>query len=240
MKRSKKILIGILAIGLIAAVSIGGTLAFLTDSEKAINTFTVGDLDITLDEPNWNDDDDGKDMTPGDTFVKDPTVTAVEHDSYMRVVMTVKDNDGNIITDKTRLGKILDMVRYDSTYNAASTPATQNIKEDSKYSLAELETYPTVNTDFTLNETKSTDGTYYYNYNKILKENDKTVLFTNVVVPTDYTPKDIETVGQFKIEVYAQAIQKDNFANADEAFAALDDEIANGTIQFNYDSTGKN
>ena len=237
MKKSKKVIIGVLATGLVAAVSIGGTLAFLTDSEKQTNTFTVGDLDISLSEPNWNDTTDGKDMTPGNTLVKDPTVAEVVNDSYMRVVMTVKDSDGNKITDTNRLNKILAMVRYDSTYNKDETPVTDNLKEDSKYSLSELATYPTANPNFTLNTTKSTAGEYYYEYNSVFTEGDEAVLFTNVVVPTDYNQTDLEFIGQFKIEVYAQAIQTDNFTNSADAFTALDAEIANGTIQENYGTT---
>lgn len=237
MKKSKKIIIGVLATGLVAAVSIGGTLAFLTDSEKQTNTFTVGDLDISLSEPNWNDTTDGKDMTPGNTFVKDPTVAEVVNDSYMRVVMTVKDSDGNKITDTNRLDKILAMVRYDSTYNKDETPVTDNLKEDSKYSLNDLEAYSNINPSFTLNTTKSTLGEYYYEYNSVFTEGDEAVLFTNVVVPTDYNQTDLELIGQFKIEVYAQAIQADNFTNSADAFAALDAEIANGTIQENYGTT---
>ena len=77
MKKSKKIITGIAAITLVAALGIGGTLAYLTDSEKVTNTFSVADLDITLTEPEWDDTTDGKDMEPGDTVKKDPTVNAV-------------------------------------------------------------------------------------------------------------------------------------------------------------------
>lgn len=90
MKKSKKIITGIAAITLVAALGIGGTLAYLTDSEKVTNTFSVADLDITLTEPEWDDTTDGKDMEPGDTVKKDPTVNAVKGDSYVRVIMTLR------------------------------------------------------------------------------------------------------------------------------------------------------
>ena len=66
---SKKIIIGALLICLVAALGIGGTLAYLTDSEQITNRFSMGDLDITLDEPSWDDDGDGdgdKDNEDGD------------------------------------------------------------------------------------------------------------------------------------------------------------------------------
>lgn len=260
MKKSKKVTIGILIVALLASLSIGGTLAYLTDTERATNTFSISDLDIKLDEPNWNDGD-GDDLTPGDTLEKDPTVTAVINNSYMRVVMRVKDNAptipnpeyisdeetpevdkeianpdyGKVITDQTRLDKILPMIRYDSTYNVDGNPITSNLKEGEKYSLTQIQDYPTVNeSKFTLDNEKSANGEYYYNYNGILKENDKVVLFTNIVVPTEYNKNDLQVIGKFQIEVYAQAIQSDNFENSDDAFAALDREITNGTVQEGY------
>ena len=276
----KKLTISILSISLICALTIGGTLAFLTDSEKVTNTFTIGDLDISIDEPNWDDgtpDDpttpdtdestpgDGDDMTPGDTKVKDPTIIADVNNSYMRVIMTVIDNEktianpeyvdakttpnveptipnpnyGKAITDKARLDLILDTIYYDDTYNVSANPATQKLVEGNKYDLKTLADYPTVNGDFTLNTDKSTDGTYYYNYNKIFNQGDKVVLFTNIVIPTDWNQSQLDVMGKYQIEVYAQAIQSDNFANADEAFAALDAEIEAGTIQFNYATVGE-
>lgn len=276
----KKLTIGILSIGLICALTIGGTLAFLTDSEKVTNTFTIGDLDISIDEPNWDDgtpDDltttdtdestpgDGDDMTPGETKVKDPTIIADVNNSYMRVIMTVIDNEktianpdyvdatttpnveptipnpnyGKAITDKARLDLILDTVYYDDTYDVSANPATRNLVEGNKYDLKTLENYPTVNGDFTLNADKSTDGIYYYNYNKIFNQGDKVVLFTNIVIPTDWNTTQLDVMGKYQIEVYAQAIQSDNFANADEAFAALDAEIEAGTVQFNYATVGE-
>lgn len=276
----RKLTIGILSICIICALAIGGTLAFLTDSEKVTNTFSIGDLDITIDEPHWNDegtpDDpetpdtdestpgDGEDMTPGDTKVKDPTVTAVVNNGYMRVIMTVIDNEptipnpdyvddattpdveptvanpnyGKAITDQDRLDLIFDTIYYDSTYNVNSDPATTAIVPGEKYALADLEAYPTVNPSFTADTDKSTAGTYYYNYNEIFNEGDKAVLFTNVVIPTDWNQTQMNVMGKYKIEVYAQAIQSDNFANAEEAFAALDAEIEAGTVQFNYATVG--
>ncbi len=272
MKKSKKIAIGVLTISLVAATAIGGTLAFLTDSEKVTNTFDITDLDIKIEEPNW-DPEEGKELTPGDTLYKDPTVTAVENNSYMRVIVKVIDNNEpetipnpdydavtnpdaeptianpkyhQVITDTERLNLILPMIRYDSTYNAAETPVTSGILSDKKYSLVELNAtgaddqllYPTVNTNFTQDTARSNGGTYYYNYNNVLNEGENAVLFTNIVVPVDYSQEQIDKIGKFQVEVYAQAIQAKNFDSAEEAFAALDTEIANGTIQSDYGVVG--
>lgn len=233
-KNRKKLIAGALSICLVAAVAIGGTMAYLTDSEKVTNTFSVGDLDITLTEPEWDDETDGKDLVPGDTEKKDPTITAVEHDSYMRVIMEIQDKEGNAITDKDRLDLILKTIRY-------ASPA---LSEDSSYSLNDLNTVPTVNSDFTLVADKSSSdtnvtGVYYYNYNDVLKEKATATLFTNIVIPTDWNQTQLQKLGEYKIVIQAQAIQTDNFKDAAAAFTALDTEITNGTIQEDYATTGQ-
>lgn len=80
----KKIITTITVLALIICFTIGGTLAWLMDKTDPVqNTFTSGDVDITLTEkPNTNitDDDETNDswsaqMIPGNTYAKDPKVT---------------------------------------------------------------------------------------------------------------------------------------------------------------------
>lgn len=80
----KKIITTITMLALIICFTIGGTLAWLMDKTDPVqNTFTSGDVDITLTEtPNTNiqDDDETNDswsaqMIPGNTYAKDPKVT---------------------------------------------------------------------------------------------------------------------------------------------------------------------
>lgn len=232
-KNRKKLIAGALSICLIGALAIGGTMAYLTDSEKVTNTFSVGDLDITLTEPKWNDEEDGKDLVPGDTEEKDPTITAVEHDSYMRVIMEIQDKAGNAITDKERLDLIMQTIRY-------ADPA---LAEDASFALADITALPTVNPAFTLVAGKSSSdatptGVYYYNYNHVLEEGANATLFTNVVIPTDWNQTELKKLGEYQIVISAQAIQVDNFADANAAFDALDAEITAGTIQENYATVG--
>ena len=42
------------AVVLALVLCIGGVLAYFSDSEKATNTFTVGNISIQLTEANWN------------------------------------------------------------------------------------------------------------------------------------------------------------------------------------------
>ena len=71
----KKSLALVLALAMIVVCVVGGTLAWLTDKTAPVtNTFTYGDIDITLAE---SEDLDLK-MIPGYTITKDPTVTVVK------------------------------------------------------------------------------------------------------------------------------------------------------------------
>lgn len=65
----KKSLLLALCIALCAAISLGGTLAFLSDSEEAVNVMTVGKVDIVLNEyqrggKDENDDGIGDELVP--------------------------------------------------------------------------------------------------------------------------------------------------------------------------------
>lgn len=71
----KKILVSAVAAALVLCCAIGGTLAWLTaQTNPVINTFTVGNVDLTLTEttgPTYK-------MVPGCTIKKDPTVTVTK------------------------------------------------------------------------------------------------------------------------------------------------------------------
>lgn len=60
----KKAIAVISAAGLAGVLAVGGTLAYLTNTQSATNTFTVGDVKVAIDEPNFpstNQNDDNKD-----------------------------------------------------------------------------------------------------------------------------------------------------------------------------------
>lgn len=67
-----------LALVLVFAVAVGGVVAWLTDKTGSVkNTFTVGDIDITLEETGTVAGEKSYKMIPGTTLGKDPTVTVV-------------------------------------------------------------------------------------------------------------------------------------------------------------------
>lgn len=86
---SRKALVVLSLMMVLAVAAVGGTIAWLTDkTAPVVNTFTVGNIDITLKETTT----DYK-MVPGNTINKDPKVT-VEGGSEA-CWLFVKINEGN-------------------------------------------------------------------------------------------------------------------------------------------------
>lgn len=112
MKKSKVLLTLLCAVALVAT-SVFGTLAYLTSTDEVKNTFTVGNVAITLDELDVDNDDNKGDnktytvngvnvirdkanaykLMPGHEYDKDPTVTVLKdsESSYVRMLMTVRN-----------------------------------------------------------------------------------------------------------------------------------------------------
>ena len=92
----KKTLALVLALTLLVAGVVGGTLAWLTDQTAEVkNTFTVGDINIDLTETTT----DYK-MVPGNTIAKDPTVTVKANSEacWLFVKVTESTNLKDFIT----------------------------------------------------------------------------------------------------------------------------------------------
>ena len=100
----KKKIVAMCATVAIAAVAVGGTLAYFTDTDKAPNTMVVGNLDITLTEKNAAGEEfDEGDYTvmPGKANLIDKQIwTTLEEgsvDAYVRniVLFEVNGNDAD-------------------------------------------------------------------------------------------------------------------------------------------------
>lgn len=86
----KSLLMMMITICLIAVVGVGATLAYLTDtSEELVNTFTVGKVEISIDEPSFADDGRVDGILPGQVIPKDPTVTVSTDSADAYVFMSV-------------------------------------------------------------------------------------------------------------------------------------------------------
>ena len=110
----KKAIIAVVALVLVLCCAMGGTLAWLVDSTTEVkNTFTYGDINISLWEHELNDDgltlstdvftgaeQTGFKMIPGNKIEKDPTVTvkADSEASWLFVKVVESDNFDDFMT----------------------------------------------------------------------------------------------------------------------------------------------
>ena len=98
MKKKTKALMLVLCAVLLVTASVLGTMAYLTSTEKVVNTFTVGKVAITLDEAQVKEDgtpvadaarvkENAYHLLPGHGYTKDPTVhvQANSEDSFIFV-----------------------------------------------------------------------------------------------------------------------------------------------------------
>lgn len=98
---SKKTMLMAVAATLVTSGVASGTLAWLIDrTPEVTNTFTYGDINITLEETDNNIDQDGNpntneyNMTPGGVITKDPRVTVLANseESWVFVKLAKSDN----------------------------------------------------------------------------------------------------------------------------------------------------
>lgn len=106
MKIKSKALLAALCAVLLVGATMFGTLAWLADTtDTVVNTFTVGDIDISLEEtPNTDTDDDDENDTwtaqliPSKVYAKDPVVT-VEDTTLVDCYLFVKFEEPEDVED---------------------------------------------------------------------------------------------------------------------------------------------
>lgn len=94
MKTARKVLLVVLCAALLVGASVAGTLAYLSKTtEKITNTFTIGNIDLTLTETK----PDGKSakLIPGTTIDKDPKVTVTANSEKCYVFVKVEESAPN-------------------------------------------------------------------------------------------------------------------------------------------------
>ena len=195
----KKILALTLVFALALALGIGGTVAWLTDkTDPVVNTFTVGDINITLAETGTTNNAKNYTFVPGDTLAKDPkvTVTAGSEDCYLFVKVEEANNTATGLT-----GKVINW-----SVDAGTDPASTwvPVPEHDGYW---YRTVPAVAANTTEENLPSFD---------VLKDNQVTV--------NEKVTKDMVTGLTAKkptIAVTAAAVQKDNVNTVADAWDKL-------------------
>ena len=248
--KKKTILVAAIAVMLVAALVVGGTLAYFTDTKSAKNTFTVGNVDIELlesslhrenagiangatsDSELWSDVEKlGSNNTSpykaGDTFYTDDQIKA---NAREYTCDNVKLNPGEYYHKMpyvVNTGKNDAYIRIRVMIPADLDTAILN---SSMYTTTALN-----NKEFTkaYDNTGAVvrDGVKYnvYTFTRIapLKAGEMTYwnVWGTIHMDTTATNEQIAQLlpnGTFNVLVEADAIQADGFANATAAFASFD------------------
>ncbi len=225
-KRNKVALLSMSAVLLVAA-SVMGTMAYLTDKDSVENTFTVGKVQLTLDEFDYDYDTDTNPgdsfelngekrdksnvyhLLPGMSYKKDPTVTVLDNseDAYVRMMVEVEGLDK------------LKEVFKDSKYYAGDVFLLQTLTPDWN---DEAWPYYAFHSD---------TNTYEFRYKEVVSggsdedtpDNRLEPLFALITVPgEDVTNDNIKNLEEVSIKVTAHAIQAAGFEDSDTAWAAFD------------------
>lgn len=231
-KRSlrKALLMTCCAVALVA-ISVGATLAYLTDNAAVTNTFTVGQVGISLSETKV--DENGKaienaarvtsneyHLVPGQTYTKDPTVTldAKSESSYIRMLVTVEDYADLLAACKKHEGEV--DPTYHNPYFVGDTVLLQNFTdwtEASKWDFYGV----TFRRD-------NVAATYEFRYETAVANAGDTSLaleplFTKITLPGWMDNADLLSLEDLEINVVAHAIQAAGFEdNVDGAWTAFE------------------
>lgn len=104
----------VIAIAAVCVLVIGASFAYFVDHSKVTNSFTVGDIEVEVSEPNWNPEE-GKDITPNKVIKKDPLVTNTGvNDAYAFVSVKVPKANVTTVTANGALNekKVQDLFTY--------------------------------------------------------------------------------------------------------------------------------
>ena len=217
--RSRKLIILFVLLALIIGGTIGGTLAWLmAETDPLVNTFTVGDITLSLSEPNFPESKTMK-FLPGQSFTKDPTVTVTAGSvpCYVRAFMVIWWDES-----------------ADPLFDAEDSDSWFGLPNDYKWTVSGL--YD--NTGDTDNDGKGEvlGIVMEYRYPEIVDASNANQvlqpLFSSINVPGHLSTEQYRSLNNFKLTILAQAVQSDGFSDvkdsdgnvtqsaADVAFAA--------------------
>lgn len=239
--RTTKILTLLLCILLITLVSVLGTLAYLTDEESLTNTFTVGLVEIKVDETDTDEDgnilydedhcpaegctadqilrtEDGNQyhLIPGMRYLKDPTLTvkAGSADSYIRLILKVTHCDAvDAIIANHNLTDYADL--FDGWHH--DVWIYQGFTKENDEISFEFRYHQSVD-GYTL-ETDA-DG----NETKLEQDEKLEPLFTHIIVPSEVTNEELKALANVELIITGHAIQTVGFE--DDAETGISAEAA--------------
>lgn len=198
--------------GLVGALAVGGTSAYLTDWGDATNTFTVGKVDIDLDEPNWKPQEHDK-IQPSEEMKKDPTVTNVGANTaytFIEVSIPIK----NVTT-----------VQPDGTRNAKAQTEMFSFTADKNWTKLS-------------NKQIGSDMVYLYVYNNPIAAKEKTTPLFNTITMANIIEGELD-LQELNVGVRAYGIQALNTDDNGASYVQKATAAWNKLATQNKDQAGK-
>ena len=239
MKTKSKALLLTLCAVLLVAASVLGTMAYLTSTDTVTNTFTVGKVEIKLDETDVTNPNGPRvkansyKLMPGTTYTKDPTVTVLKgsEDSYVRMKVTF-NNASKLMAMLPSAGNFEDYTPDEIALIKKVAPIlflTNYTKVDSvwlpEYAMSGMEK-TLADPNYFVYDAANDTVTYIFYYPAMVKAKDVAAddltlepIFTEISLPEHVTGEQLAKLNNFKITVVAEAIQADGFADADDAWS---------------------
>ena len=239
MKTKSKALLLTLCAVLLVAASVLGTMAYLTSTAKVENTFTIGKVEIKLDEAKVTADgipvegaarvtENSYKLMPGNTYTKDPTVTvkAGSEASYVRMKVTFNNakkiialcTDPEFADEVTGTENAFPLIRM-VNFVEANAAKWDGIIPDNMVETGEMLADAKY---FAYDKTADT-LTYIFYYRETVTAPTADVvlpvLFDSIKVPEWVTGEQLAELNNFQITVIAEAIQAGSFADADDAWS---------------------
>ena len=233
----KKILaVALAAIMLLVAIT-GASLAYLTDKDDQVNTFTSGKVDITLDEAVVTLDEDGyiaevlEDRTsedqdygkmyPGQIITKDPTITVTEDSekAYVaaKITITATDLQSLIGIEGTNL--------IDINALASGGLMAEEFAAKDEHPLAGGILPVFGNENYSIYQAKEGDAYVLYIFiENIMAAEESVTLFDTLTIPAEWTNEDMAKIVDLEVRVDAYAVQVQTF---DDCFDAMTTAFAN-------------
>lgn len=234
MKTKSKALLLTLCAVLLVAASVLGTMAYLTSTDTVTNTFTIGKVEITLDETDVTNPNGPRvkansyKLMPGTTYTKDPTVTvkAGSEESYVRMKVTFNNateiialcTDPEFADEVTGAENAFPLIRM-VNFVEANAAKWDGIIPDNMVETGEMLADAKY---FAYDKTADT-LTYIFYYRETVTAPTADVvlpvLFDSITVPEWVTGEQLKALNDFRITVIAEAIQAGSFADADDAWS---------------------
>lgn len=215
MKNKSKALLLVVCAILLVAASVFGTLAYLTDQAAVKNTFTVGQVYLTLNETKVTEDgkpvpnadrvqENKYHLLPGHTYTKDPKVTVTKNSesAYVRMLATITyQAEADAVFGKYGVTNWLNIDT--ANWKVNGNPVT--VKDETNGTISR---------------------TYEFRHVSVVPKNSNAdtplaPLFDTLTIPGAVTSEEMVYLNNMSISVVAHAIQSAGFGNADEAWIAF-------------------